>query len=89
VELERAVRAFRPAPGAVTRLGAEPIKVWRAHIAPGTGEPGTILSQHDGITVACGDGALAVEELQPAGGRRMSAGEFARGRRLGPGARFE
>lgn len=86
-ELERAVRAFRPAPGAVARLGDEAFKIWRAHVVPGKGEPGTVLG--DTLTVACGQDALAIEELQPPGGRRMNAADFLRGRRLPPNARFQ
>jgi methionyl-tRNA formyltransferase len=89
VELERAVRAFRPAPGAVTRLGEEPLKIWRARVVAAAGEPGTVLSQDGALTVACGRDALEVTELQPAGGRRMSAGDFVRGRRLAAGARLQ
>ena len=89
VDLERMVRAFRPAPGAFTQLAGEPLKVWRAHIVDGTGTPGSVLRADDALHVASGRGALALAELQPAGGRRMSAAEFLRGRRLAAGARFE
>ena len=41
--LERAVRAFRPAPGATTCLGAAPLKIWRARVAAARGVPGTVL----------------------------------------------
>lgn len=89
VELERAVRAFRPAPGTTTTLGGETLKIWRARVVPGTGEPGTVLSQDAALVVACGGDALDITELQPAGGRRMSAADFARGRRLSSGARLQ
>ena len=88
-ELERAVRAFRPAPGATTRLGAETLKIWRARVASSSGEPGMVLSQDGALTVACGSGALEISELQAAGGRRMSAADFTRGRRLPPGTRLQ
>jgi methionyl-tRNA formyltransferase len=89
VELERAVRAFRPVPGAVARLGEDALKIWRARVVPGRGEPGVVLPQGDALTVACGNDALAIDELQPAGGRRMSASDFIRGRRLPPGTRLQ
>jgi len=89
VELERAVRAFRPAPGAVAHLAGEAIKVWRSHLVAGEGAPGSVLRSTKVLHVACGSGALSLEELQPAGGRRMAAAEFLRGRRLAPGARFQ
>jgi methionyl-tRNA formyltransferase len=88
-ELERAVRAFRPAPGAAARLSGELLKIWRARVIAGDGAPGSVLEQQAALHVACGAGALAIEELQAAGGRRMSALEFLRGRRLAPGTRFE
>jgi methionyl-tRNA formyltransferase len=88
-ELERVVRAFRPVPGALTRLGGESIKVWRARVGSGTGEPGMLLAQGDSLQVASGTDSLLIDELQPAGGRRMSAAAFLRGRRLAEGARFE
>ncbi len=88
VELERIVRAFRPAPGATARLGDEALKIWRAELTQGKGEPGTVLSGEP-ITVACGDGALRIVELQRPGGRRMAATEFVRGRALAPGTRLQ
>lgn len=86
VELERAVRAFRPVPGAATVLGNEPIKIWRAAVVPGKGVPGELLRVEDNAAVvACGRDALAIAELQRPGGRRLGAAEFFRGRRLSPG----
>jgi methionyl-tRNA formyltransferase len=84
-ELERAVRAFRPAPGASTTLEGEPIKIWRARVAGDRLPPGVPTSD---LVVGCGEGALAVEELQRAGGKRLSAADFLRGRPLARDARF-
>ena len=89
LELERAVRAFRPAPGAFGFLENEPLKIWRARVVEGSGQPPGTLRAHDGeLVVACGAGALAVSELQRAGARRLSAVEFLRGRPLSPGLRL-
>lgn len=88
-ELERAVRAFRPAPGANARFGGETLKVWRARVVAGRGAPGTVLELTRALHVACGEQALALEELQPAGGRRMPVADFLRGRRIARDARFE
>jgi len=88
-ELERAVRAFRPAPGAATLLDGAPLKLWRAMLASGRGTPGELLSSSEaGLVVASGKGALAITELQRPGGRRLAAGEFLRGHPLAPGVRF-
>ena len=53
------------------------IKIWRASPIDGAGEPGTI-TQYDrnAIVVACGDGAVSLEELQLPGKRRAPVHEF-------------
>jgi methionyl-tRNA formyltransferase len=81
-ELERAVRAFRPVPGATARVGDEVLKVWRASVVEADGAPGTTLARQDRLVIACGENALEIQELQRAGGRRMSAADFLRGRSL-------
>jgi methionyl-tRNA formyltransferase len=88
VELERAVRAFRPAPGAATTLDGEPIKIWRARVVNAPGSPGVPLQQGPELLVGCGIGSLAIDELQRTGGRRLGVREFLRGRPLAPLARF-
>jgi len=87
--IERQIRGLRPAPGARTRLLAEPIKVWRARCVAGNGVPGTVLEAGaGGVKIACGKDALMVTELQRAGATRMDAGNFLRGFPIPVGARF-
>jgi len=89
VELERAVRAFRPSPGAFSMLDGEPLKIWRARVRDDRGVPGTVLRlQDDAIVVACGQAALEVTELQRPGARRLRTAEFLRGRALASGTRL-
>jgi methionyl-tRNA formyltransferase len=56
-------------------------------------EPGTVLGAATGsgrgIRVACGEGAVWIGEVQPAGKRRMSTADWLRGRALTPGERFD
>jgi methionyl-tRNA formyltransferase len=87
-ELERAVRAYNPSPGAGTLLAGEPLKLWRARVAPGSGQPGKLLQADRDLVVACGERALQILELQRAGGKRLDAAQFLRGRPLEPGVRF-
>jgi methionyl-tRNA formyltransferase len=71
-------RGLSPFPGAWSELpGAGRIKVLRTTRGEGSGAPGTVLD--DRLTIACGDGALRILELQRAGGRPMKAEEFLRG----------
>jgi len=89
VELERRVRAMRPAPGAQTTHAGEPLKVWRAQCVAGSGNPGSVLrASDDGLVVACKDGALSLLEVQRAGGRRLSAAQFLRGAGMSAGDRL-
>lgn len=88
-ELERAIRAFRPTPGARTTLRGETLKIWSARVAADQGVPGTVLEAGPAtLRVACGEGALEVLELQRAGGRRLAVGEFLRGLAVGAGERL-
>ncbi len=65
------------------------LKLWKCEKATGAGEPGTILAVgDDGVTVACGQGALRFTELQRAGGKRLPAAQFLRGFPLVAGQRF-
>ena len=85
-ELERMVRAFRPSPGASTRVDRAELKIWRARVTDRPRlAPGEVA---DGLIVGCGEGALEILELQRAGGRRIGAPEFLRGHPLPAGARF-
>ncbi|WP_018076647.1 methionyl-tRNA formyltransferase [Thiobacillus denitrificans] len=96
--LARAVRAYNPAPGAWTLLDGEPLKIWAAHAgtdplrASAGGNayvPGEVLrAGADQLVVACGSGTLALQVVQPAGGKRMSAAAFLAGRPLPPGIRL-
>jgi methionyl-tRNA formyltransferase len=86
--LARQVRAFDPAPGAWTTLDEGPLKLFGAAAAGERGEPGSVLAADDRLLVACGDGALAVREVQPAGRTRLPVSEWVRGRGVAVGARL-
>lgn len=89
-QIERRMRAFDPFPGATALLGDDLLKCWRADLAAGDGVPGTVLAADDtGVTVACGAGALRLTELQRAGGKRLSAAQFLKGRTVVVGSVFE
>jgi methionyl-tRNA formyltransferase len=74
------IRALVPWPVACCWRQARRLKVWRARPAMGGGPPGTILALGaKALTVACGEGALDLLELQLEGRRRMPAVEAGRG----------
>ena len=77
-------RGLSPFPGAWCEIAdVGRIKVLRTSKGAGAGEPGRVLD--DRLTVACGDGAVRIVELQRSGGRPMSAAEFLRGTPVPPG----
>jgi len=80
-------RGLAPFPGAWFEMAdgaAGRVRVLRTTRGEDTGAPGTVLD--DRLTIACGEGAVRIVELQRAGAKPMKAEEFLRGARLAPGA---
>jgi methionyl-tRNA formyltransferase len=89
-ELDRHIRAFNPFPGAQALFGGQTVKIWQARPVDGQGEKGTILAIDRSIlVVACGEGSLAISELQKAGGKRLPVRQFLAGHPLKVGDRFD
>jgi len=89
-ELDRHIRAFNPFPGAQALFRGQTVKLWQASPVPGQGEIGSILAvDKNSIIIACGEGALAVTELQKAGGKRLPVQQFLAGHPLVVGDRFD
>jgi methionyl-tRNA formyltransferase len=90
--IERLVRATTPWPGAMTIWQGRQLRIWTASAGQATGRetrPGTVVRvSPDAMTVATGQGALEVTEVQPAGRRRMSVRDFLSGHRIELGDRF-
>ncbi|MBK8260993.1 MAG: methionyl-tRNA formyltransferase [Nannocystis sp.] len=86
------VRGMDPWPSASTERGGEALKLFAARRSGrerGSAAPGTVLAvDREGLHVACGDGALCVAEVQPAGKRRMPASAYAAGRPFTVGERL-
>nr|WP_298164509.1 methionyl-tRNA formyltransferase [uncultured Pseudomonas sp.] len=82
VELERLIRAFNPWPICHSNLSETPLKILAGHLADGQGQPGTILAaSRDGLTVACGQGALCLTRLQLPGGKALNFADLYNSRR--------
>jgi methionyl-tRNA formyltransferase len=86
--LARQVRAFDPAPGAWTTLGDASLKLFGATTAAGRGDAGAVLEAGERLVVACGNGALALREVQPAGKTRLPVEAWVRGRGVSVGDRL-
>ena len=82
------IRGLSPFPGAWFEMPGEDgkpvrVKVLRTTTGEGSGTPGTVLD--DTLTIACGDGAVRILQLQRAGRQAMTAEEFLRGTSLPAG----
>jgi methionyl-tRNA formyltransferase len=90
IELDRHIRAFNPFPGAQVLFKGQTIKLWQASAVAGDGEFGQILAvDRNQLLVACGEGALAIRELQKAGGKRLPVQQFLAGNAMRVGDRFD
>lgn len=86
--IEPFIRGMSPWPGAFTFWKNTRLKIYRAEVpaAQRNALPGTVLESRPGhLTVATGDGALSILELQSASGSRLPVSEFLRGFRISPG----
>jgi len=90
VQVARGIRAYDPKPGAFTTNGDAELKLFGATAAHAHEHPpGDILGvDAGGLTVACGEGAVCIAYVQPAGKPRMTAEAWARGRGSAVGMRL-
>jgi len=86
-EVHDRIRGLSPHPGAWFEIEIngkrERIRALRSALASGSAAPCTLLD--DRLTVACGEGAVRLTEVQRAGRKPMSADEFLRGAKLRAG----
>jgi methionyl-tRNA formyltransferase len=82
-QLERQVRAYQPWPGSFLEWSGVRIKVWTATVldVDRRADLGAITTEDGAMTLATADGSLRLDEVQPAGKRRMTGPEYVRGRR--------
>jgi methionyl-tRNA formyltransferase len=81
------IRAFDPVPGAWTETPNGDLKLFRATVEPGSGDPGLVQSLEP-LAIATGKGIVTAREVKPAGRSRMAAAEWARGRPFPIGTRL-
>ncbi|MGX1319082.1 methionyl-tRNA formyltransferase [Bradyrhizobium sp. USDA 377] len=82
----RHIHGLSPFPGAWAELESARVKILRCELAKGSGAPGEVID--DLLTIACGEGAIRIIELQREGKARMQAADFLRGVPLKAGAKF-
>jgi methionyl-tRNA formyltransferase len=91
-EVGRHIRAYDPKPGAWSRVRGTEVKLFGARVAPrsATHAAGDVIAiDAEGAIVACGGGAVRITAMQPAGKRRLAPIEWANGRGIAVGDRFD
>ncbi len=89
--VSRMIRAYDPKPGARTNAASGEVKLFGARLAPRTVDrpAGEVVSiDPDGLTVACGVGAVRIANVHPSGKRRITPAEWANGRGIAIGERL-
>lgn len=89
--VSRVIRAYDPRPGAFAQAASGEFKLFGARLAPRTVDrpAGEVLTiDAEGMTIACGSGAVRVAMVHPAGKRRIAPAEWARGRGITVGERL-
>ncbi len=86
-EIDCLIRGLNPWPVALTALAGERMKIYAAEPADGSGAPGEVLESDPkkGLLIACGTGALRLDEIQMVGGKRMRATDYLRGHAIEKG----
>ena len=85
-ELDCFVRGMDPWPSAYTLLAGKTLKLWKVRAVEKSGKAGSVIDiDKESFTVACGEGAIEVLEVQLEGKKRMSAGDFLKGSTLNIG----
>ena len=81
------IHGLNPWPGCSTAYEGGRLKLLRASVAEGKGEPGEIIAADakTGLTIACGQGAVCINMLQAPGGKPMNAKDYLRGHPMAVG----
>ncbi|MBB5515283.1 methionyl-tRNA formyltransferase [Rubricella aquisinus] len=82
-EVDRLIRGISPFPGAWTMIGDQRVKILGSRPISEQGAPGQVLE--DGLSVACGTGAITITAAQRAGKKAQDADGLQMGRVFTPG----
>ena len=81
------IHGLNPWPGCSTAIGDGRLKLLRAEIIAGAGQPGEIIAADakQGLVIAAGEGAVCVTQLQAPGGKPMNSKDYLRGHPMAVG----
>ena len=81
------IHGLNPWPGCSTAIEGGRLKLLRAEVAEGAGQPGEIIvaDPKQGLIIAAGEGAVSVTQLQAPGGKPMNSKDYLRGHPMAVG----
>ncbi len=85
VTLDRKIRGLSPGQAAWTKLNGKRLKLLFSRVVPGDGASGTVI---EGLTIACGTGAVQIDRVHLEGKSAQSAADFLNGVPLAPGTKL-
>lgn len=87
-EIHNQVRGLNPWPIALASVNGKRVKIYSTTVSDKTGEAGKVVCEKP-LTVACGNGSVVINELQPEGKKRINSQDFVRGYRITKDTVFE
>ena len=81
------IHGLNPWPGCSTAIEGGRLKLLRAEVAEGSGQPGEIIvaDPKQGLVIAAGEGAVCITQLQAPGGKPMNSKDYLRGHPMAVG----
>ena len=81
------IHGLNPWPGCSTAVEGGRLKLLRAEVAEGAGQPGEIIvaDPRQGLIIAAGEGAVCITQLQAPGGKPMNSKDYLRGHPMAVG----
>jgi methionyl-tRNA formyltransferase len=94
-QIDPLIRGCNPAPGAWCTLDGKTLKIFDAKPMPAKDPKGIagklgeiVVVEADGFTVVCADGRFKITRVQPADGKKIDAGEWAKAANIATGMKF-
>ncbi len=86
-DIVNCIHGLNPWPGCSTAIEGGRLKLLRAEVAEGKGQPGEILTADpkQGLVIAAGEGAVGIIQLQAPGGKPMNSKDYLRGHPMAVG----
>ena len=91
VDIVNRIHGLNPWPGCSTAIEGGRLKLLRAEVAEGKGQPGEVIvaDPKQGLVIAAGEGAVRVTQLQAPGGKPMNSKDYLRGHPMAVGTELK